>query len=164
VFELASPDVALSLPCHEHRLSERMLTGRNQVSTLRTRVVGRRQDVLRLLRAKRSWSRAVALVVMLAFGLGLSHTHAAFASVPEDCFGATYLGSADHAHKPGDADHTAARGDCAFCVVFAGKLFVPAWHDIGRAGVTVIDRVKPTESSLESAEVAGLFRPPITVA
>lgn len=121
--------------------------------------------MLRALRAKAGWPRAVGLVVLLAFALGLAHTHTGPSLDTTD----TVALAIDADHSPDGHGHDGPEGpsaseSCVFCAVVAGKFFLPPAQSrsllVRAETVVVVAEFSP----LTSLAAADLFRPPIAIA
>lgn len=114
-------------------------------------------------RAKGRWSRAILLMVILGLSVGLIHSH------PSQ-FGRTGsevtvdLGHTDHNHGHGSADHSMASAHCSYCLELGGKLYFAAPESASFMAVENANDFILKSTTLSSAAVRGLFRPPIVSA
>lgn len=115
--------------------------------------------MLHVLQAKSGWPRALALVLMLAFSLGLVHSHV-FGSGNPGVQVALEQGGGHDGHDHDKApDGPSAAGHCGFCAAVAGKLYLPSNspHSFGDGPPVWFSR---HTVPLHSACVDDLLRPP----
>jgi hypothetical protein len=125
--------------------------------------------VLGLLRTRAGWPRAVALLVMASFALGLLHAHEAGAAGGRATIAASVdqaiSAHADHDHSDDGHDQGQSVDDnCAFCAVVAGKYFLPPVSEVPWRFVAQRIRAAAAATLPRSADCGSLFRPPIAAA
>lgn len=124
------------------------------------------RHVLRLLRTKTGWPKALALLAMVSFALGLLHSHSApYAADFQLAFSHADAEHAGHDHAGGGSeDGPSVHENCAFCAVVAGKYFLPPLSPPQERFVAQRVRRLAVEAVPRSVDPGDLFRPPIAAA
>lgn len=112
------------------------------------------------LRAKKGWPRALALVLMFAFSLGLLHVHSSGA-VASDVAVASVAHDSHDGHQHGDQQAPSMTAHCAFCAVVSGKMYLASDLVTTNAGVGTRVAFWPYKTEPASVAIFDLFRPPI---
>lgn len=116
--------------------------------------------MLKALRARTGWRRALALALVFAFTAGLMHVHGSASVVSEAAVAIVSHGDGD-GHDHGHGQGPSVTSQCAFCAVVAGKFYLPSQEPANASVASAVIAFQTPPVSSVSALPSDLFRPPI---
>jgi len=118
--------------------------------------------LLKALRAKTGWPRAIALAVLLSFALGLLHVHAPQGGFAEAAVISASAHDSHDGHSHGGDPVDSVTAHCAFCAIVSGKFFLTS--DITPFAKPASGEVLfgYAAAALKAVSPGDLFRPPIS--
>jgi hypothetical protein len=117
--------------------------------------------VLKALRARTGWRRALALALLFAFTAGVLHMHDSGALAAEITVAATSHDDG-HGHDHDDSSPSVT-SHCAFCAVVGGKFYLPSYEASGVPTFSVRIAYGAPEAPPVPTSLTDLFRPPIAL-